>query len=91
MVTPANMFSPGRDYQQYVNAANTQMIPAWPRLNLGTRYRTTINARPVTFRAAVQNVLNEDLVGRRELRHHRPRQTADVPIGDDDRFLNRTP
>lgn len=50
MVKPANRFCPGRDYQQYVNAANTQMIPAWPRINLGTRYRTTINARPVTFR-----------------------------------------
>ncbi|RED37437.1 iron complex outermembrane receptor protein [Rhodopseudomonas thermotolerans] len=46
--------------QQYVNAANTQMIPAWTRLDLGARYRTTINARPVTFRAAVQNVFNED-------------------------------
>ena len=45
---------------QYVNVANTQRIPAWTRLDLGARYRTTIHDRPVTVRATVQNVLDTE-------------------------------
>ncbi|CAO3405708.1 TonB-dependent siderophore receptor [Azospirillum largimobile] len=45
---------------QYVNVANTQRIPAWTRLDLGARYRTTIHDRPVTIRATVQNVLDTE-------------------------------
>ncbi|MFB9262534.1 TonB-dependent receptor [Bradyrhizobium erythrophlei] len=43
---------------QYLNAANTQSIPAWTRLDLGARYNTRIYGRPVTLRALVQNVFN---------------------------------
>lgn len=43
---------------QYLNPTNTQEIPAWTRLDLGARYNTKINGRPVTLRAVVQNVLN---------------------------------
>jgi len=45
---------------QYVNAANTQRVPAWTRLDLGARYRTTVHNRPVTVRATVQNVLDSE-------------------------------
>lgn len=45
---------------QYVNAANTQEIPSWTRVDLGARYRTTIAETPLTFRATVQNVLDND-------------------------------
>lgn len=43
---------------QYLDAANTQGVPAWTRLDLGARYNTRINGRPVTLRALVQNVFN---------------------------------
>ncbi|WP_342730522.1 TonB-dependent siderophore receptor [Bradyrhizobium sp. B117] len=43
---------------QYLDAANTQVVPAWTRLDLGARYSTRINDRPVTFRALVQNVFD---------------------------------
>jgi iron complex outermembrane receptor protein len=43
---------------QYLNRANTQVVPAWTRLDLGARYNTRINNRPVTVRALVQNVFD---------------------------------
>ena len=43
---------------QYLDAANTQVVPAWTRLDLGARYNTRINNRPVTLRALVQNVFD---------------------------------
>ena len=43
---------------QYVDAINTRSIPAWTRLDLGARYNTNINGRPVTVRALVQNVFD---------------------------------
>lgn len=43
---------------QYLNGANTQVVPAWTRLDLGARYNTRINNRPVTVRALVQNVFD---------------------------------
>ncbi|WP_420963893.1 TonB-dependent receptor [Brucella sp. IR073] len=46
--------------KQYVNTANTMEIPSWTRLDLGARYRTEIDKRPVTFRAEVENVLDLD-------------------------------
>jgi iron complex outermembrane receptor protein len=45
---------------QFIDTANTQEIPAWTRLDLGARYRTTMIHTPVTFRATVQNVLDND-------------------------------
>ena len=43
---------------QYLDAANTQVVPSWTRLDLGARYTTRINNRPVTLRALVQNVFD---------------------------------
>ena len=43
---------------QYVNVANTQSIPTWTTLGLDVRYRTILGDKPVTFRGAVQNVLD---------------------------------
>lgn len=45
---------------QFVDAANTQEILSWTRVDLGARYRTAIAETPVTFRASVQNVLDSD-------------------------------
>jgi iron complex outermembrane receptor protein len=46
--------------EQFVNTANTQDIPSWTRLDLGARYLTEINEKPVTFRAEVENVFDLD-------------------------------
>lgn len=43
---------------QYVDAENTQRIPHWTRLDLGLRYRTTAQRKPVVLRLNVRNVLN---------------------------------
>lgn len=43
---------------QYVDAANTQSIPTWTTLALEARYRAILGDKPVTFRGAVQNVLD---------------------------------
>lgn len=42
--------------KQYVDAANTQALPDWTRLDLGLRYATELNGRKTTFRANVVNV-----------------------------------
>lgn len=42
--------------KQYVNAANTQSLPDWTRIDIGARYATEIAGRRTTFRASVQNV-----------------------------------
>lgn len=46
--------------EQYVNTANTLKIPSWTRVDLGARYKTTIENKPVAFRASVENVFNKD-------------------------------
>ncbi|PDT80244.1 TonB-dependent siderophore receptor [Sinorhizobium sp. BJ1] len=46
--------------EQFVNTANTQEIPSWTRLDLGARYLTEINERPVTLQANVENVFDLD-------------------------------
>lgn len=46
--------------KQYVNQANTQSLPSWTKVDVGTRYRTRIDGKPTTFRAGVQNVFNRD-------------------------------
>ncbi len=43
---------------QYVDAANTQRIPAWTRFDVGLRYRTGLGRHTATFRLNVRNVLN---------------------------------
>ncbi|TIX97390.1 MAG: TonB-dependent receptor, partial [Mesorhizobium sp.] len=51
----ANVIHTGK---QNVDTANTQEIPSWTRLDLGARYLTEINDKPVTFRASVENVFD---------------------------------
>jgi len=46
--------------EQYINTTNTLKIPSWTRLDLGMRYKTEIEKRPVTFRASVENVFDKD-------------------------------
>jgi len=41
---------------QYVNTANTLKIPSWTRFDIGARLKTEVHGRPVTVRAAVENV-----------------------------------
>jgi iron complex outermembrane receptor protein len=45
---------------QFYDQANTQWIPEWVRTDLGARYTTKINGRPLTLRATVENVLGHD-------------------------------
>ncbi len=48
--------------KQYVDAANTQRIPGWTRLDLGARYAWFRPGAkdPIVFRFAVENVLNKN-------------------------------
>jgi iron complex outermembrane receptor protein len=45
--------------EQKVDNANTQTLPDWTRFDLGARYKFTIDGRPVTIRASVENVFNK--------------------------------
>lgn len=44
---------------QYVDQANTQELDSWLRFDMGARYSTSIDGRPTTFRATVQNIFDE--------------------------------
>ncbi|MBX3664904.1 MAG: TonB-dependent receptor [Burkholderiales bacterium] len=44
---------------QYVDAANTQRIKGWDRLDLGVRYAIRALGRGVSLRASIENVLNK--------------------------------
>ncbi|WP_371110245.1 TonB-dependent receptor [Rhizobium sp. RCC_161_2] len=45
---------------QFADTANKQELASWTRFDLGARYATEIQQRPVTFRASVENVFNRD-------------------------------
>lgn len=45
---------------QYYNAANTQSIPAWTRVDIGARYRTRIAGLPATLRLGIENLADKD-------------------------------
>lgn len=45
---------------QYYNAANSQSIPSWTRIDIGARYKTRMSGTPVTFRAGIENLLDKD-------------------------------
>lgn len=45
---------------QFVNEANTLEIPSWTRLDLGARYTTEVHDYPVTFRANIENLTDND-------------------------------
>ncbi len=44
---------------QYLNNANTDKIPSWVRYDFGTRYKTTVNNVPVTYRFSVENLFDK--------------------------------
>ncbi len=44
---------------QWVNSANTLKMPSWTRVDVGARYATRIAAKPVTFRATVENLFDK--------------------------------
>jgi iron complex outermembrane receptor protein len=44
---------------QYADAANTQELPSWTRLDLGARYMTSIANHDVTFRLRVDNATDK--------------------------------
>lgn len=46
--------------EQPANAANTVNLDSWTRLDLGARYRVTIADKPVTFRARIENLTDEN-------------------------------
>jgi iron complex outermembrane recepter protein len=46
--------------QAYVDTANTQSIPAWTRFDIGARYRTEVFDRPISVRANVQNLFDQN-------------------------------
>ena len=46
--------------EQYIDTANTQDIPDWTTLDLGLRYKTMVAETPITLRATLQNVTDED-------------------------------
>lgn len=45
--------------QSYLNGVNTVMFPSWTRYDVGARYATRIEGRPVTFRAGVENIFDK--------------------------------
>jgi iron complex outermembrane receptor protein len=45
---------------QYYDQANTQQIPDWVRTDVGARYVTKVDGRPLTLRAVVENVFDLD-------------------------------
>jgi iron complex outermembrane receptor protein len=45
---------------QYYNAANTQEIPSWNRVDVGARYKTRVAGHDVTLRAGVENLFNRN-------------------------------
>lgn len=45
---------------QYLDAANTQKIPDWVRLDIGARYAFAVRGTPVVLRATVENLLDTD-------------------------------
>ena len=45
---------------QYTNATNTIEIDSWNRVDLGVRYATEVSGKPMTIRARLDNVLDEE-------------------------------
>lgn len=46
--------------KQFTNAANSIAVDAWTRLDLGVRYSLDVNETPVTLRARLENVTDND-------------------------------
>ena len=45
---------------QYADAANTQAVPAWTRLDIGGRYAMDVASHELTLRAGIDNVANRN-------------------------------
>jgi len=45
--------------KQYVDRANNLDIDSWTRFDLGARYKTVVQQKPVTFRANIENVFDK--------------------------------
>ena len=47
--------------KQFADVANTQVLPAWTRVDLGARYTfaSPWNGKPIVVRANIENVFNE--------------------------------
>jgi len=43
----------------YLTTANTVRFPDWTRVDVGARYKTMLNGRPVTIRANIENLFDE--------------------------------
>lgn len=48
---------------QYVDQTNKLELPSWTRYDLGARYKTVLQNKPVTFRANVENVFDKKYWG----------------------------
>lgn len=48
---------------QYVDTANNLETPSWTRFDIGARYRTVLQDKPVTLRANVENVFDKNYWG----------------------------
>lgn len=44
---------------QYLNAANTQEVPSWTRVDFGVRYSVEAGGTPITIRANLENAFDE--------------------------------
>ncbi len=44
---------------QYLNNSNADKLPSWVRYDFGTRYKTTVNNVPVTYRFSVENLFDK--------------------------------
>ena len=45
---------------EYADAANTQQVPAWTRLDVGARYEMPLGSRTLTLRGRIDNLTNRD-------------------------------
>jgi iron complex outermembrane receptor protein len=45
---------------QYADAANTQKVPSWNRIDAGVRYVTSVGKQALTLRAQIDNLTNRD-------------------------------
>jgi len=46
--------------RQFADSANTEVVPAWTRFDIGARYELDVGAHQVTLRAGVDNVTNRN-------------------------------
>jgi iron complex outermembrane receptor protein len=49
--------------RQFADQANVLELPEWTRFDLGARYRTKVQGRPVVFRASLENAFDKSYWG----------------------------